>query len=139
MDHGTPSWWEWEARVARYGRGVARRLLESPVELLLQPPVEVHIHENASAGPSNDVVQAKFVLQPALGRGQSRGDGALSHSEGCGDLPVRVAVMVAEHDEGGIAGRKAPERHQQLGGAMRVEVGWGRLAAAEDRAQPAPT
>jgi len=46
--------------------------------------------------------------------------------------------MVAEHDERSIPGRKAPERHQELGGAGGIQVGRGRFIPAKDRPQSPP-
>ena len=58
---------------------------------------------------------AEFLLQPFPGCRQPRRHGPFRDAEGGRNLPIGVAVIVAEHDSGGLPRRQPAERVQQIG------------------------
>ena len=57
---------------------------------------------------------AELLLQPFPGCRQPRRHGPFRDAEGGRNLPAGIAVVVAEHDGGGLPRRQSAERIQQI-------------------------
>src|SRR5436309_3509968 len=96
------------------------------MELLLQPLVELHIHDNTSGGLSNDIVRTKFLLEPASCSGQPGRHGDLrvgSRRNRLSSLHGEIGSKRLEQDGclpttfRRVLGRR-PERSDPIGGGI---------------------
>src|SRR5215204_2041997 len=84
------------------------------------------------------LVPNQLVPQPTFGLDQPGRNGAFRRPEGGGDLPVGIAVVVAENDQGGVRRSKASEGIGERDGARRVvAVHFGRTRSPEQLADAA--